>query len=332
VRSLRVGVSGCHAASTELVQNSRCQDVCDVVAAHDDDPAALRAFCAQTNVGAACPTFAELLATGVDFVFLAGPLAARLEQVRAAVAQSVPCLVLSPFAPDLAAATAMAAECDQAQLKLGVLVPGLHDPLLDQLRRMIAQDWLGGIVAIQGIIGDTERLHGDRAERPHPFLASTSRQIHLTSWLVGRPVVRVTAQTTHSFSGGDDAAVATAVLRGGAVATFASTHLANAAAFAVHGTDGGLRLAADRLWLLGQKPFRGEVFDYSTPGHELVVTRADMAADLLAHGSAHEPLGRFARWLEECDDFPCPAEQALEDLRVVAAMLRAAQSGRTEAV
>jgi predicted dehydrogenase len=332
VRSLRVGVSGCHPASTELVLRSRCQNDCDVVAAHDDEPEALAALCTQANVGASCPSFAELLATGVDFVVLAGPLATRLEQVRAAAAQVVPCLLLAPFAPDLATATAMVAECDQAQMKLGVLVPSLHDPLLDQLRRMIAQDWLGGIVAVQGIIGDTERLHGDRTERPHPFVALTSRQIHLASWLVGRPVVRVTAQTTHSFSGADDAAVATAVLRGGAVATFTSTHLAMASAFAVHGTDGAVRLDEDRLWLLGQRPFRGDVFDYASAGDELVLSRGEMAAELAARGSIHEPLGCFARWLEECDDFPCPAEQALEDLRVVAAMLRAAQSGQTEVI
>jgi predicted dehydrogenase len=331
VTTMRAGLSGCHAASAALVRNSRLSSVCDVVAAHDDDPAALRTFCERAPIGAPCATFDALLATGVDFVVLAGRPDRRLEHVQAAAAQAVPCLVMEPFASDLATATAMVRACDEAQVKLGVVVPGFDDPLLDQLRRMIAQDWLGGISCVQAIAGDDHGLHGDRLPRPHPFLELTARQLHLTSWLVGRSAVRVTAQATKSFGAHDDAAAATAVLRGGVVASFVATHLANASAYAVHGTDGGFRLAGDRLWLLGRREFHGPVFDYTTPGQERVLSRAALLADP-AHAAAHEPLARFALWLEECDDFPCPAEQALEDLRVVDALLRAVRSGRAEDV
>lgn len=330
--SLRVGWSGCDAASAELVLRSHCQHDCDVVAVHDDDPAAANSFSTRTQIATVCPTFDTLLATGVDFVVLAGPAAGRRAQIEAAAAQAVSCLVTAPFAPDLVSAVAMVAACDRAQTKLGVLLPSLHDPLLDQLRRMIASDWLGGMTCVQGIWGDDERLRGDRTERPHPFVDLTSRLIHLGSWLIGRSILRVTAQTTRSFGTVDDAAVATAVLRGGVVATFASTHLARAMAFAVHGTDGGLRLAGDRVWLLGRRAFHGDVFDYDAPGHELVWSRGELAAAIDARLPIHEPLGQFARWLEECDDFPCPAEQAIEDLRVVDALLRAAQSGHAEDV
>ena len=40
----------------------------------------------------------------------------------------------------------------------------------------------------------------------------------------------------------------------------------------------------------------------------------------------------FARWLDDCDDYPCPGESALDDLRVVEAMQLAATSGRTQHV
>jgi hypothetical protein len=43
------------------------------------------------------------------------------------------------------------------------------------------------------------------------------------------------------------------------------------------------------------------------------------------------PGSSFARWLDDLDGFPCPAEQALLDMRTVDAMQRALVSGATEA-
>ncbi|MFY9342237.1 MAG: hypothetical protein WAT39_07100, partial [Planctomycetota bacterium] len=120
--------------------------------------------------------------------------------------------------------------------------------------------------------------------------------------------------------------------RGGLLATLVATRVARATGYALHGTDGGMRIAGDRLWLIGRQAFHGSVFAYDTPGHEQVLSRTELAPAIAACAPAHEPLGQFARWLEETDDFPCPAEQAIEDLRVVDALLRAAASGRTESV
>ena len=38
------------------------------------------------------------------------------------------------------------------------------------------------------------------------------------------------------------------------------------------------------------------------------------------------------RWLEDVDDYPCPLEQGLDDLRVVDAMLRAARGSGSETI
>jgi predicted dehydrogenase len=325
--SVRVGLSGCTQASLELVQRSSKLADCDIGAVHDDDAAALAHFQAVAPRGFATTNYDALLGTGVDFVILAGDASKRTVQVEAAAAQGAHCLLTSPFADDLDAAVQMAGHCQRAGTRLGVHVPDLEDPRIEQLRRMIAGDWLGGIVAVQSMLGDDLVLQGAAARR-HPLVDLTSRHVHLASWLCGRRAARVTAQTMRSFSREDDSAVATAILRGNVACTFTATHAANVNAFAVHGTDGGVRLAGDRLWLLGRREYRGEVFDYLVPGHELSLSRAELAPELQAHAPASNLVGRFARWIEDRDDYPCPVEQALDDWRVVDAMLRAVREGR----
>jgi predicted dehydrogenase len=333
VNTLRAGLSGCSGVGASLLQRLPLHRDATIVVAHDDDAGRAAAFAAEHRLGTAAASFAALLATGIDFVVLAGNLAARREQVAAAAAQGVHCLLLAPFAADLATAVAMASDCAAAQVKLGVLVPEFADPLWDQVRRMIAADWLGGVVAVQGLLGVDEGLRGSAGDVPtcHPFVDLASRHVHLASWLVGRPGLRVTAQSTRAVGVADDGGVATAVLRGNVACTFTCSRASSAEAFAVHGTDGSVRVAGECVLLRGRHEFRGASFDYLVPGQELALSRAELQPGPGA-AAASELVGRFARWIEDCDDFPCPAEQALEDLRLVAAMLRAAQSGRTETV
>ena len=145
--------------------------------------------------------------------------------------------------------------------------------------------------------------------------------------------MQVTAQSVRGFLPiPNDGTVATAILRGNVMCTFAATHLARVRVFAVHGTDGGVRLAGDRIWLTGHTEFRGDVFDYLTPGQERIFTRDELAPALAAKAPECELHGRFARWIDDCDDFPCPGEQAALDHRVFDAFQRAAASGRTEQV
>ena len=330
--SLRGGWSSGSRAAIAAVQHVRLHEHCGVIAAHDADPATLDAFRAQTGIGAGTTRFAELLATGVDFVVLAGPLAERLAQVEEAAAQGVHCLCTVPFAPDVATATAMVAACERAQVKLGALVPQFGDPLFDQVRRMLAADWLGGIVNVVSISGDDERLR-DADSRPlHPFVDRTSFHVHLLAWLTGRSVLRVTAQATRTYGRGDDTAVATAVMRGNVTCTFTASHVTRGELVAIYGTDGAVLVGSERAWLLGRAEFHGPAVDYTVPGHELLIARSELEPRLRGLIPAAEPIGRFARWLDDTDDYPCPGEQALADLHVLDAMQKALASGRTEDV
>lgn len=341
--TLRAGISGGGKQALAAVVQVRSHESCDIVAAHDPDPAARAHFRRTTGIGVVVPTFEELLATGIDFVILAGPCGVRREQVQLAAEQGVHVLLHAPMAIDLAAAKAMVTTCEQAQVKLGVAAWGQADPVLEQVRRMIASDWLGGPVCVQGIWAEDDLLTnppqaGDWRLSPtlagsEPLLQLASHHVHLAAWLLGRSALQVTAQSVRGFLPlPSDGTVATALLRGNVLCTFAASHLARVRVFAIHGTDGGVRLAGDRLWLQGQREFRGEVFDYLTPGHERIFTRDELAPALAARAPEFELHGRFARWLDDRDDFPCPGEQAVLDMQVLDAFARAARSGRMEQV
>lgn len=328
---LRAGISGCGAAAVAAAARLRPGAGCALVAAHDDDPAALAAFAAATAIGTHAPAFDRLLATGVDFVVLAGPLPHRLAQVRAAAEQGVHVLALAPLAEDATTAAAMLAACDAAEVELGVASTELADPVIEQLRRMLAADCFGGLAAVQGLHGDDAALRRPDAMPAHPLVELLGPLVHLTTWVTGRPVVAVTAQTTRSLAHADDGAVATAVLRGDIGCTWTTTRLAVARSFGVCGTDGGFHLADDRLWLRSRVPFRGPAFDCPVAGRDLVLDRAELARAATASAAAWEPIDRFARWLDDYDDFPLLGEQAVADLRVVDAVRRAAASGTREA-
>ncbi|MBL8734261.1 MAG: Gfo/Idh/MocA family oxidoreductase [Planctomycetes bacterium] len=332
--TLRVGVSGTGPAARHAVAAVRQHDDCDLIAVHAADAATAARFANDHRLGFATGDFAALLAYGIDFVLLTGPVRERLAQVQLAAEQGVPCLVAAPWAADLDSARSMVAAVAAGGTRLGVLVPALGDPVFEQLRRMLVDDWLGAPVALQVLAGDGALLADPRAtpDVGDAFFAVLGPPLHLASWLLGRSATAVTAQVTRTFRPDlADAAAATLVLRGGAVGSLVGSRMARADTFAVHGTHGGLRLAGDRLWLVGRKAHHGPVFDYLVPGREVSIGRDELAAAIAAAAPRSEPCGRFARWLEDTDAFPCPAEQALADLEVIDAMRRAAISGRCEA-
>jgi len=343
VNHLRVGLSGCGVRGALVVRQVRTHQECDVIALHDPDAAAMQRLGDGQGIARRCAGFDDLLQTGIDFVVLAGPCGDRLEQVRAAAAQGVHCLLHSPMAPDAAIAAAMVQACEAAGVKLGVVVPDQADPVLEEVRQMIANDWLGAPVLATSLLAEDTVLRAPPPEghwRRQPARAGdgaltqlASEHLHLLLWLVGRAVLSVTAQSASGFTAvPQDGAVATALLRGGTLCTFASSHLARGNTFALHGTDGAVQIAADRLSLRGRTEWHGDILDYPEADAELTLLRSDLASMVATAAQKAELHGRFARWIDDCDDFPCPGEQAAADLRALDGMLRAARSGRREDV
>jgi predicted dehydrogenase len=341
VSNLRVGLSGCGRRGAEVIAQVRTHDHCDVVALHDPDALALRRLGDQSGIGSRSTEFAALLQTGIDFVVLAGPCGGRLEQVQAAAEQGVHCLLHAPMAPDATTAAAMVAACERAGVKLGVAVPAQGDPLLEQLRRMLADDWLGAPVLAQAIAADDAALlqppppghwsHDPALAGNGVLLQLASGCVHLFSWLLGRQPLAVTAQASSGFSAmPQDSAVATALLRGGLHCTLAASHLTREESLTILGTDGAIRLDPVLLLLRGRRAFAGDVFDYPQAGAELRIDRAALAPAAAAQRVQSELHGRFGRWLDDRDDFPCPGDQAASDLRLLDALARSLASGRRE--
>jgi predicted dehydrogenase len=338
---LRVGLSGCGRRGALAIASVRTHQHCDIVALHDPDPAALQRLGDDAGVATRAQDFAALLGTGIDFVVLAGPCGDRLGQVEAAAAQGVHCLLHAPMAPDAATAAAMVAACEQTGVRLGVAVPEQADPALDQLRQMLAADWLGTPVLVTALLADDTALQSPPPPghwRRDPARAGSGALlqlgaglVHLTSWLVARAPLQVTAQAAKGFTAlAQDGAVATVLLRGGALCTLAGSHLARGQALLIHGTDGAAHLLPDRLSLRGRKEWHGDVFAYPAAGEDLTLLRGDLAA---VPGAADFELhGRFARWIDDRDDFPCPGDQAVLDMRLFDALGRALASGRIEPV
>ncbi|MBL9079022.1 MAG: Gfo/Idh/MocA family oxidoreductase [Planctomycetes bacterium] len=339
--TLRAGLSGCGPLAAAALAALRRGADCDVVAAHDDDDRALAAWRRGFPVGVATTDYRALLATGIDFVVLAGPVGQRREQVCEAAEQAVPVLAAAPWAASTADAEAMVAACQQAELRFGVLVPGFGDPVLDQLRTMLADGWFGGLVAVHTTSGDDELLQqppaaGDArlaafAFDGDPVLGLLAADLHLLAWLCGRRCRRVAAVAQkgllplpHDRIGG------TLELSGGALATCTVSRTQRGRALSIVGTDGSAHYADGALVLRGCRRREGPAFTYGA-----IDTTVVLAADELRRDPAPatlDPVGRFARWLGDEDGYPCPGDQALQDLRTLAALHRALQSGRSEAV
>jgi predicted dehydrogenase len=309
---------------------------------HDPDTAAVQALQRERSVGTGTTQFDELLATGVDFVVLTGPCGSRLELVHQAAQQAVPVLLHAPMAPTLADAESMVAACEAADVRLGVLVPDMADPVAEQLRRMLVDGWFGGLVAVHTFRGDDDLLRhppqrGDTRLLAtlfgaDPLLRFATADVHLVTWLTGRPCLHVAADATRGVLPLPcDSAVAMARLRGNLQAVFAASDLSAGRSLVVRGTDGHVQWLGAAVVVQGARSFTGDTFAYDTPGQQRVFDGASLRAARQRLSPALELHGRFARWLDDLDGFPCPAEQALLDMRTVDAMQRALVSGATEA-
>jgi predicted dehydrogenase len=129
-----------------------------------------------------------------------------------------------------------------------------------------------------------------------------------------------------------DSAVATLTLRGGGLCTLAASHVANGSALTLHGTDGHAIVTEELIALRGRTTLAERLFDYGQPGAVRTWSRAELGPVLDARLPDLELHGRFARWIDDLDDFPCPGDLAAEDLLTLEAIDRVQQADRSEPV
>jgi predicted dehydrogenase len=338
---LRVGLSGCGTRGLAVLQQLQASEHCGLTALHDPDRHALQAAGKRAGCREQHQDFARFLATGIDFVILTGPPGARLEQVRMAAEQGAHCCVHAPMALDAKAARAMVDACNAAGVRLGVAVPILADPAIEEIRQMLREDWLGAVVAVHAFVGEDRVLreppdaHHWMRDRSlygsHALHQLGAEHIHLVSWLLGRAPVSACAQASTGFSVlPEDASAAVLTLRGGLMFVLSASHLTRGSSIAIQGTDGAIRLAGDRISLRGRRPFSGACIDYRTPEVEQSLLRSELQQSSRSVEGDYELHGRFARWIEDRDDFPCTGEQAAMDMATLDLIARATESGHRE--
>lgn len=284
------------------------QSDCTVAAVLDGQPHAAPAWPSGVTVAG---DFDRLLATGIDFVVLLGPLQDRLPQVQAAAEQGVACLLGSPMAGNLADASAMVAAAEAAGVELGVLVPGQEDPVYDLLRRWLASDWLGSPLSML--------IHGQL-----PGLRPTAGLLPLIQfarWWLQRDVRHAVALPNPANTAG--AASAALLELGGRVQLGLVASTANTApVLSLHGSGGSVQLDATGLQLCGRQPRHDALLSQPVGGKPHALAWNELAAARQVARTGLLPVARFARMLDHRDDFPCLGNDALADLQVLAALQR----------
>ncbi len=142
-RRLRVGIVGCgmisrnHLAAFSALETVELVGVCDV------DLARARSTADAWSIGAAVDSVSALLALGLDIVSVCTPHPTHEAVVLEAAAAGVHVLCEKPIAIDLAAAERMAAACDSAGVRLGVLFQRRFWPAAQRIRAAIDDGTLG---------------------------------------------------------------------------------------------------------------------------------------------------------------------------------------------
>ena len=332
-------MSGCGGIAPVTLDAARASRHFDVVAIQDPDATRRAAVGAKYGIGSRHDAFEDLLAEDVDFVILNGPNDVHGPQVERAAAAGKHCLVQKPLAPTLDVAERMVQCAAAADVRLGVLMLDLGDPVHHQVKAMFEAGFFGVPTLVQATSAHTIYLEAPpdaRDWRRDPakvgggaFIQLAIHAIDLARWLLDEKAAAVLAGgVRHHTVFEDETTLATVRFRGGAVGHFAASYAADLYGFTLCGTRGRILLTGDHLLIQGRALFEGDVFDYRSPGTEVVIPRASIEAAVQRRRPEVEIHDAFARWVLGIGDYPCPGEQGVEDLRVVDGAYRSLEEGR----
>ncbi|GAB2747407.1 Gfo/Idh/MocA family protein [Sinomonas soli] len=229
----RVGIVGCGAISRNHLEAFAAIPEATVVAVCDVDPGRARETAEDWGIAHAFGSVEELLAAGVDLVSVCTPHPTHEAVVLAAAAAGAHVLCEKPIAIDLASAERMAAACDAAGVRLGVLFQRRFWPAAQRLRAAVDDGTLGRpILGHASVLLHREPEYYSAAawrgtwatDGGGVLMTQAIHYLDLLQWLMGE-VVEVHGYLgtfTHAIEVEDTAA---AVLRfaSGAMATLSAT-------------------------------------------------------------------------------------------------------------
>jgi len=215
----------------------------------------------SAKFGVPCLTQEQLLANPkIDVVCICTPSGQHAAQTIAAAQAGKHVLVEKPMALTLADADAMIAACEQAGVKLGVLLQRRAEPLFAQVFRAIRAGDLGDLtLGLVTIPYQRPQAYYDQADWRGTWALDgggvlMNQGIHLVDllvWYMGDPVqVHAHADTLHRAIEVEDTLAATLRFNNGALATITAT-TANSPGFPhrveLYGTTGGIQIEGESV-------------------------------------------------------------------------------------
>jgi UDP-N-acetyl-2-amino-2-deoxyglucuronate dehydrogenase len=370
-KKLRVAFIGCGGIAQQYLSVYHELDWVELVVCMDAELAqATHAISVLADIPSTKPQprattmLADALAEDIDVVVINTPNHLHREQAVAAFNAGKHVLLQKPVAASLPDAEAIADAAAQAAprgLISGLYLSYFDQPLLHDLRAMVAQGWFGEVVHLYarlmhrgGLAVSQQVLSGQanwRASLAQTgggcFIQLAVHYVHLFKWLLNASVTRVMAMAKNlSCPGieGEDLACALLEFSNGALATLDMAWNTAGEQLSIHGTRGAAEYIGNQTLMLDSDAgaFTGHVINYagkstsqapSAPGAATAQQTQTVIAPPL--GDVANPFNQHRQFLEAVRagrPAPVAIASGVDDLRVVQAVYESARSGKAVAL
>jgi UDP-N-acetyl-2-amino-2-deoxyglucuronate dehydrogenase len=365
---LRVAFVGCGKVAGEYLSVYRDLDWVRVVTCVDTRPEAAEAAATVIGqgTGSARPKvsadYAAALSPEVDVVVINTPNHLHHAQAIAALDAGKHVLLQKPVAPTIEEAVEVSRVAARAKGVSGLYMSYFDQPLLRDLKDMIAAGWFGdvghyyarlmhrwGHVWSRQFYDGVAAADGDGGWRASAsrtgggcFVQLAVHYIHLLEWMSDESIVRATAVAKNLYSPrveGEDLATALLEFESGAVATLDMAWSFHGEQLSIHGAEGSAEYINNHTLILESKAahFKGRVVNYTAapPASTLNGTERTFKVIPPDKGDHTNPLNQHRAFLEAARDGAppfVPISSGVRDLRVVAAVYESARRGCAVAV
>jgi predicted dehydrogenase len=344
-RKIKVAITGL-SVSQHYIPNYVNAPESEVVIVHDIDAARAKQVAEKFGVPRWTTEYADVLASDADMVDVSTPNHLHAEQSIAAFEAGKHVLCQKPMGRTVAECKRMIEAARRTGRTLGVIMSMLDNPAVPDLRRAIAEGYLGKIASARFRIAHQEPLR--RTDKSHwrskradvgggSFIQLAIHQLNLALWLLDQNVESVIAYSDNLYCKlsieGDDVTAAVARLDNGALMTMESGYSTTGNALEIYGTEGQILMVQKRLLVSMARGFKGQVLDYKKPDpdpnewHQLTPP-VDLTGQKGGAKTETNQNRQFVRALQEGKPAPTPGEIAMRDVAIVEAVYRSAELGR----
>jgi predicted dehydrogenase len=339
--NIRVALVGCGGVARRYRQAYRAIEGVTVSATIDVNEEEARAAADETGAARASQDFDEALRSDVDAVVITTPNHVHCEQATRALAAGKHVLLQKPMARTATECDAILAAQRRSGTTLGLYMNLLDHPLFHDLRRMIADGYLGQVALFSARLahrgglnwGGTDRNWRASRERTGggSFIQLGVHYQHLMRWLLDAAVVRVQALSRNvacPHLEGDDLTLAQYQLSNGALGEIQTSWCTQEEHVSVLGTKGSFHYRDNQ---------RVECFSECGPfDGECLTLRGDGSTEVLEPcvspewGDASNPHNQHRRFFEDLRAGRQPevtGEEGREDVRLVEGCYRSADEG-----